>query len=659
VTHPAAQAPVPVVLLPGLAGASLERSLTGEDVRSPVQLHARLETWQRMFTGQEPQELRTGVVPIDEHRLMLPGTTVRLLQVPYVARPGGLVVPATAVPVPLHLVGVYITAAEIFGLTPSPQVVADQLARMTFTEVLNFVATTLALHRRPGVPVEHTDVEFAEQWLAGPARERVRNLLHDPKRRLVVPQALYVMLKLAALVSPDARLRGVDPGRPPAALFGALGVIDEDGAEGLTDADRVVGTELGPFSSRLLANQHLNKPLDEDHLMARFVRQWLELPTERSGERGVVDLEQAFADATGVPLHDVLVVAVALWARTIEGTPYAPPGYFGELGWDDDRLSAAVRLFSVDPVALRGLLCTEAREKNLAWSVDTLGRYPVVRFEDGGLLVLDRNLLVRRIFGGLLAYDVVAGLSAGGTRTARKRASHVTGCLQHLAEVYALEILEDVAEGGPAAPRVYGDAALQRAFARKGRRIANAAVDYGDAWVVVEVTASKLTRESAAASRDALSKDLDKLVHEAEQIDHTVAALRAEERKLTGARPAPVRRFYPLLVVADGFPVNPFSTELLRQRVKELGLLTGGDVAPLEVVDTIELEMLEGLAEHGGPSMRDVLASKERGVFFRTSMRDFLLVECGLRPRRTQRVSRLMNAAIDPALRELEPPDAA
>jgi len=632
--------------------------MAGEDVSSPAQLHARLAEMQRLFTGHEPTELRTGLVQIDGGRLMVPGTTARLLHVPYVTRTSGLVVPAAAVPVPLHLVGVYITAMEIFGVAPSPRVVADQLARMTFREVLEFAAATLALYRRPGVPVEQADAHFAESWLAGPARERVRNLLHDPKRRLVVPQALYVLIKLAAVLSPDARLPGVDPGGPPAALFGAQRVIEEDGEGGLTDADRVVDTEVGPLSSRLLANQHLNRPLDEDHLLARFVRQWLELPAERSGERGVVDLQQAFLDATGVPLEDVLIVAVALWARTALGMPYVPPGYFGPLGWDDDRLSAAVRLFTADPISLRGLLCTEAREKGLAWSVQTLGQYPVVRDDDGGLLVIDRNLLVRRVFGGLLVYDVVEALSAG-TRTARKRASHVTGCLRHLAEVYALEILESVAAGGPAGRRVYGDAELQRAFARKGRRIADAAVDYGDAWVVVEVTASKLTQESAAASREALSRDLDKLVGEAEQIDHTIAALRDEERKLTGARPAPVRRFYPLLVVADGFPVNPFSTELLRQRVKARGLLIGDDVAPLEVIDTVELEMLEGLAEQGGPSMRDVLASKESGVFFRTSMRNFVLIERQLQPRRPQRVSALLEKVLEPALRELEPPGAA
>jgi hypothetical protein len=392
--------------------------------------------------------------------------------------------------------------------------------------------------------------------------------------------------------------------------------------------------------------------------MARFVRQWLELPAERADEKRVLDLEQAFAEVTGAPLRDVVVVAVALWAHSALGQPYVPAEYLAVRGWSSDRLSAALRLFTADPVMLRGLLRTEAAEHDLAWITSTLERYPVIRLDDGALLVLDRNLLVRRVFGGLLVCDITTPLD-DGDRSARRRASRIRGCVQHLAEVYALELLAAVAAGGPAAPRVFDDAALQRAFARPGRRIADAAVDYGDAWVVVEVTTSKLKRESVAAAADALSDDLDKLVEEAEQIDSTIAALRSEEPALTGAPAVSARRFYPLLVVAEGFPVNVISTELLRQRVRRRGLLTGTDVAALEVVDTVELAMLQALAEQGGPSMRDVLASKEKAVFYRASVRDYLLRESSHQPGRAARISELMRKTFGIAVDALQPPDAA
>jgi hypothetical protein len=596
-------------------------------------------------------------VRLEGGRDMLAGTSVTALQLRFATWHGGLLVPVSAVPQPLDLASAYITAAELFGDGPVQAVAVRELQRMPFEFVMSFVAATLADHRRPGVPTEQTDREFAERWLSGPARARALNLLHDPVRRLIVPQALYALIKLAAWHSPDAVLPGTDPPHPAVPLFGALDAVDDE-HDVMGAANRVIDTDVGPFTARVLANQHLNKPLDEDHLMARFVRQWLELPAEQAGEKRVLDLEQAFAEVTGVPLRDVVVVAVALWARSALGQPYVPAEYLAVRGWSSDRLSAALRLFTADPVMLRGLLRTEAAEHDLAWTTSALERYPVVRLDDGALLVLDRNLLVRRVFGGLLLYDVTAPLD-GGDRSTRRRANQIRGCVRHLAEVYALELLEAVAAGGPAAPRVFGDAALQGAFARRGRRLADVAVDYGDAWVVVEVTTSKLKRESVAAAADALSDDLDKLVEEAEQIDSTIAALRSEESALTAAPAVPARRFYPLLVVAEGFPVNVISTELLRQRVRRRGLLTGADVAALEVVDTVELAMLQALAEQGGPSMRDVLAGKEKAVFFRASVRDYLLRECGYQPGRAAQTDVLMRKAFGIAVDALRPPDAA
>ena len=143
---------------------------------------------------------------------MVAGSTAPPLEPRFVVRGNGLVVPARSVPMPIDLVGVSITAAEAFGVPLLPAVVEDNLERISFTDVLGFVAGTLAQHRMPGVPMIDTDTAFAQQWLAGPALEPVLNLLGDPKRRLVLPLALYVLVKMAARCCPDAVLPGFGPG---------------------------------------------------------------------------------------------------------------------------------------------------------------------------------------------------------------------------------------------------------------------------------------------------------------------------------------------------------------------------------------------------------------------------------------------------------------
>ncbi|RAO44007.1 hypothetical protein ONO86_03645 [Micromonospora noduli] len=590
---------------------------------------------------------------------MLTGTSIVAFQAHFTARSSGLVVPANLVPQPLDVAAVYITGDELFGFAPSIQLAVRQLRRLPFVHVLEFVAEVLKEYRKPGVTPRQADLKFAERWLANEALTRAKNLLRDPSRRLVVPQGLYVLVKLAAFYSPDALLPGVSPGVVVAALYGALEALDSGGEE-VPEEELVISTNVGRLGSYVLANQHFNKPCDEDHLMARFVRQWLELPAERASESAVVDLEQAFNEATGVPLRDVLVVAVAVWAATLNGTARVSARYFSSLKWDEQRLRAALQLFTADIEVLRGGLRGEARNDGIVWAFDTLGQYPAVLLNDGSVLVLDAHLLARRIFGGLTLYDISSALKERGDRASKKRAHQVESCVRHLAEVYALEVLNSVTSSSPACPRVFDSDALLKAFQRKSRRVADAVVDYGDAWVVVEITTTKLKRESVTArSEQSLSDDLDKLVKEVEQIDHTIAALRNEEAVLTGLPTGRPRRFFPLLVLAEGFPVNPISTTLLRERVKQSGLLAGKDVAPLELIDTVELEMIEALQEQGGPSMRDVLEGKQNGNLYRSSMRDYLIHERRFTLRRSERVSRLMHKAWTPALAEFKPTEAA
>lgn len=107
------------------------------------------------------------------------------------------------------------------------------------------------------------------------------------------------------------------------------------------------------------------------------------------------------------------------------------------------------------------------------------------------------------------------------------------------------------------------------------------------------------------------------------------------------------RRFYPLLVVAEGFPVSPFKLPTVRERAHAKGLLTGNDVAQLEIVYIVELEMLEALAENGGPNIAQILAAKRKADLSNSSMRDFIVLEMNRQPGRPTRLDGLWTAIFD------------
>jgi hypothetical protein len=253
-------------------------------------------------------------------------------------------------------------------------------------------------------------------------------------------------------------------------------------------------------------------------------------------------------------------------------------------------------------------------------------------------------------------FDVEAGLGLG--TAAKKRKSRIRGCLGHLGEVYVAETLRSQAQRHGL--RLFTEDQLRAALSpTPGHRTSDMTVDDGRRWAVFEVTSSQLTRESVAStSAERLDDDFTKLVGKIHQLDQTICSLRERETALTGepVPPSP-RRYYPVLVMTEGFPINPVTLTMLRQRATQAGLLQGGDVSELEVVDGTELEILEG-AGLGEITVLAALEAKASASLHRANLRDFLLREHQIRATTPDRIKQLAEMTFEIAERALrQPPD--
>jgi hypothetical protein len=604
------------------------------------QLHA-------LVAGGAPALGGRSLVEVSHGTRMVTGTTLPMLGSPLTVTHSGLVVPASSLPQPLDAVRTYLTAEEVFGATPPLEWIREQLACRTLEDVLVFVADALCAFRQTGAKANEVDDRAARTWFTGLVLERVLNLLRPPDRGLVVPQALLVLAKLACRDSGDCLLPGVEFGNLTVALMGV-----GDHLTHVSDGVEVIAGEgLGSLSRHLTANQYFNASADELHLFARFVRRWLQLPQEHTHRSHYVDLQALYREVAGVEIGDLMALGMALWfAATRSGPPVVSREFFAPMGWSRQRLDGVLDLISVDLPQLRHLVRRETAEHGLTWAISTFERYPVARLDEDRLLVIDPALLLRRIFGAPPLLDVTWPLEASGDKRAKKRAARIKGFFQYLAEAYVREVLDDItAPLHGAAQRVYGEAAIQAAW--PGRRNADSALDYGDAWVVVEITTSRLKRESISGmDATALDEDLIKLAAKAEQLHSTIEALRESESTLTGAPGVVRQRYFPLLVVTEGFPINPATLLELRERARLAGLLTGPGVAPLEVVDCVELEMIEALQEDDGPSLRQILDRKAASTLAQVSMRDFLIRCLHIGNTTSARLRALCELAVEPAM---------
>jgi hypothetical protein len=600
-----------------------------------------------LVAGREPALGRRALVEVSRGAQMLTGTTVPVLGSPLATTRSGLFVPVSSLPQPLDAVRVYLTAEEVFGETPPLGWIRDQLAYRSLDDVLCFVADALCAYRQTGANANEVDDRAARAWFAGPILERVLNLLRPPDRGLVVPQTLLVLAKLACLDSGDCLMPGVPRGN----LVGALLAVGDHITHAGDGVEMIAGQGLGSLSRHLTTNQYFNAPADEIHLFARFVRRWLQLPQEHTDRPDYEDLAGLYREVTDVEVGDLMALGMALWfAATRPGPPVVSKEFFGPMGWAPERTDAVLELISVPVPQLRHLVRREIAEHGLVWAISTFERYPVVRLDEDRLLVVDPVMLLRRIFGTPPLLDATWPLEASGGKPGKRRASRAKGFFQHLAEVYVREVLGGITRPlQGAAKRVYGEAEIQAAW--PGRRNADSALDYGDAWVVVEITTSKLKRESVSGvDAKAMDEDLDKLVEKADQLNSTIEALRENESALTAALAAGRRRFFPLLVVTEGFPINPATILELREKCRLAGLLTAPGVAALEVVDCVELEMIEALQQDGGPSLREVLDRKATSTLAQVSMRDFLIRDLRIGNTTSARLAALWELAVEPAM---------
>jgi hypothetical protein len=342
----------------------------------------------------------------------------------------------------------------------------------------------------------------------------------------------------------------------------------------------------------------------------------------------------AFEDATGVRLDDLVTVCAAMWATASNGTPHLAPDYFAPLGWSDARLGAVLRLVTATPEQLAQMHRDEGDDMGVMWSVRTIRQYPVVRWATGHLTVLDPDLVVDRATGTWPLYDILRELDNRGDQA---QAQRVRGSYSHLFEHYVSEIVAGMTGTGPL-QRIYGETELRAAFGRR-HQVADLAVDYGPSWIVLEATTSGVQlRTFAGVSDESVAQDIQTIVRKATQIDRTIKLLRDRQEALTKHRFTGRRRFHPVVVVAGASPGGPVFMTLLRDALATRGVLQGDDVAPLEILEVEDLHVAEAVAETGGPSLITLLRGKEASTLRDMSLKDYVILDLGLHPRRSRSV---------------------
>jgi len=618
--------------------------MPGED--NPYDAIANLT---RMLTSADPGP-RNFISTASPDQAFVMGSAALPLQRRMHLDSSGLYVPPSAVRSvnPLDQVKVFITPLELTGVTLSVPDIARLISQVPLEHAVGWASQITARMNQPGADPLQVQLDYVEQYFGPELKVRAQNLLRDPTNVLLVPQALLVLLKLAFAVSEPCHEpnRQVDLAPLIAALIHIPAHLDAE-IEGREEARFVVGKDPGALECYFIANQMFNASLDEKTAWAAFHRCWTELPVELADHPRVLDLRAAYLEATGVPLDDLVTVCAVLWAQAAGGQPAININHLDPLAWASDRIEAVLTLIAADAAQFKQMLADDVESSGMVWSTKTFEQYPVVRFDDGNMAVLDADLLIRRASGMWPLYDILRELEARGDK---KTAGRVHGCVNHLYEEFARETLAGIT----GSDRLYTEDDLKVAYG-SSLSVADAAADYGHAWVVADVTTTGFKLTTAAGnSAESVSRDLDNVVTKARQIESTINSIRADEKRLTKKEQLRGRRrFYPVLIIATRFAASPVTMTMLRERLAEAGVLQAEDVEQLEVMELQDLLAIEGAVEVEGLDMLAILTEKATASMAMMSIRHFLRVKLGHNAPYPRRIQDRWETWFQPAIAEL------
>lgn len=391
---------------------------------------------------------------------------------------------------------------------------------------------------------------------------------------------------------------------------------------------KTIGEIPADLMMEMVRNGLFNEKDDYYSVIDRTLRIWEDLavhPTRtplRATPREL--LEEALG---GVGFEDFFALGVRLWTHAIirdpieAGKPMTLPA--GLPGVVTGR--ELVRAFLDRVAATPEWFASGFGRRDSEYDFLPFQARPVTRLGDE-LLVLDETYLLQKFTTLGLFWAVHDNERDHHAPLDRRRWNQAHG---ELMEGLVTERLREMAPAAPDRPggkSFYSEQDMKDAY--PGKRVADAAVDYGSHFLLFEVTGGQpVVATRVAGDPEKFEDDTEKLVlEEAEQLHAACESLLADQKHLTGYDPPADRRIVPIVVVGGGYPSDALSRSHVGDVLKQKAWLQDEVIEPLCILDLSEVEILESLHETRRNS-GELLARWKRSGLRNAGFKNFVLRE--------------------------------
>jgi len=553
----------------------------------------------------------------------------------WLALPNGVVVPAAGratQQVGAPGMAVYVTLEELRGRPATLAEIVTTLGGIGTYEALQAlsrIGLLLENHEWSNKDLQHALVRdlLPEDYSSGAAQI----LSGQPYRFVFFEQQILSAMQLAIRYCPEVGPVPLGANRP---LFDelmvkcVLGITDILESTYLSSSKKQCGAGPGQvpeaLTSALLRNAFFNYRDQFPNMLARFWDLYLELPRELSGSPNYIDVEAAFAQATGVSLRVYLAVGFAVAGQFMQASGKVgerdlrkfamdPMAYFSTTTLDHTTIERCVLQLSSDLGSYRRSLLAElARTKEPFFSFVTMRQSPLLRFPNGAYIPLSLRFLQERITVGV--YWLIHDHLHGKERTRFQR------FFGELFQRYVQDILARAYPTSALLPKRLHFASTYGTRARP-KESSDIMLLYGEDVVFIEAIASRLRMEDSGITGDitAFRKDIkDKVVAAARQVDRVVHDFVAGKFALDGFDGRQMRRAHPVVLTFGHIPQSPPTWHEIQRMIDAEGLFKGHLFGPLHLINVEELEILEAYLRSGGSlSLLDILQGRAAHPYYR------------------------------------------
>jgi hypothetical protein len=529
----------------------------------------------------------------------------------------------------------YLTASEYLGPYEQvrgngfdPEVWIDALLRMHPREL--YVQVLAGLNR--AARFKEAVLEYQQRFLSrlGPGLRLVVEAVlaggadGQPRwflARQPVLRAMRLVLTAAAPEGdPDARiahfLTGVDPETAAVML---VHLAADSLRQQRPGSEPQLGGTGESLAMEIVCNQLFNEPHDAGGMLSRTWALWTRHAAGMQREQLGKDPLGLLEEATELKLAELLAVAFAYWAKTVENRVDGPVriNAFTLVKLPRETVERFLALFSTT----FGELTAELEACELPWQMLPLQTRPLLRIGDE-VVVLDESFLWEAVTTGL--YWRVSALVRKSAPDAWQTWSRAYG---EMVEALAEELIEAIAPiliGGSSA--FFTEEDIKAAFMTKKQTPPNidAGIDFTDSVALFEVVNKAMSLPAQTGDIKAFKADVDQAVlKKTGQLHGTAALLRREPQPAASPLKKPAAKVFPIVVAGNHFPLNPVTRNHIEGRLRDDGILQDPGIQRLAIIDLDELEALVSLAK-AGDLLPDVLADWLGGPFGKGSFTIYL-----------------------------------